>query len=440
MRKTVRTDKWQLRPSADDLLALSSTVSLFRSYCRALIGVVYTHWDTLGSLDSDRVVPAVERLIHSTKKNPGARYAWYFARRFYKFPSYYRRSAIMFCMGQVSSFVSRYRTWQSGDRKRRDALPPRLNADTGCYPALYAGQCIKYQKDAVEIKAFKNGDWVWITIPVAKRGLRHQVESNSQQSPHLIVRDDQATLSVPFWCKPQSRTETNSVVSVDLGINITATVAVVSLDGTVKHREFIHMGRDIDQRDQRLQRISSKASLTMGKGGKLHKGFSQALYRKSRNINTQISRTVARRIVQIALQHNVKTIVFEHLKGWRPTAGKRGSTLRQRFHGWLHRGIVNQTEQIWKEQGGKVAFINPRGTSSYAYDGSGKLRRDSDNRANATFSTGKRYNCDLNAAYNIGARYWLKLKPVAETTLGNQGTKVIPTSARIPPYLVWTMD
>jgi hypothetical protein len=41
-----------------------------------------------------------------------------------------------------------------------------------------------------------------------------------------------------------------------LGINTTATVSVVSQDGTVIHREFIHPGRDIDRRDKRLKSVS----------------------------------------------------------------------------------------------------------------------------------------------------------------------------------------
>jgi len=56
-------------------------------------------------------------------------------------------------------------------------------------------------------------------------------------------------------------------------------------------------------------------------------------------------------------------------------------------------------------------FCFPRGTSSYAFDGSGPLSRSQNQYELATFSSGKRYNCDLSASYNIGARYWaMKLK------------------------------
>ena len=97
------------------------------------------------------------------------------------------------------------------------------------------------------------------------------------------------------------------------------------------------------------------------------------------------------------------------LKAGDPRGGRKRSTLKQRFHGWLHRQIVNLTEMKWSELGGKVVFVNPRGTSSYAYDGSGKVKRSKTNYGLATFATEKQYNADLSASYNIGARFILKL-------------------------------
>jgi putative transposase len=44
-----------------------------------------------------------------------------------------------------------------------------------------------------------------------------------------------------------------------------------------------------------------------------------------------------------------------------------------------------------------------------AYDGSDQVKRDKKNYALATFSSGKKYNCDRNGSYNIAARGWLKL-------------------------------
>jgi putative transposase len=406
VRLNIRTDKWKIVATRQQKELLQNTVSEFCRLVRCLVGVVNTHWSTIGLLDSKTQIPAIEKLVHQTAKNSSPRYQ-YFNRRFFKFPSYYRRGAIQFAVGQVSSFNTRYREWQSGKRARKNALPPRLNADCGTYPPLYKGQCIKFAEDdnSAAIKVFTGTDWIWTTVGITGHRERHLDSKNVRKSPYLIVNNKSCHLSVPFQITTPRIKDQQSVLAIDLGINTTATVSVVNFDGTVSHREFIHPGRDIDRRDKRLKIISKKASLT----GKLQRGFSRGLYRKAGKINREIGQKVSARLVKIAKQYEVKYIVFEHLKGWRPRGGKKRSTLKQRFHNWLHRRIVNLTEMKWSELGGKAVFVNPRGTSSYAFDGSGKLKRSSSNYELAVFASGKQYNCDLSASYNIGARFILKL-------------------------------
>jgi len=407
--KILRTDKWTLNPSSEQRVLFGETVQVYRRLCRYLVGIVFTHWLDLGRVSSNELVPAVEGLIHATAKNPKPRYAL-IDQVFHKFPSYYRRAAIMFAAGQVSSYLTRYQDWQIGNRQRRDAKPPTLNANVGCYPALYRGQCYKrHGYDLVEIKVFTGTDWVWTTVQITGLRERHEVDSNKMLSPSLIFNEKACHLSVPFECHPPKRQGDGVVVAVDLGINTTATVAVVDNSGTVIHREFIHPGRDIDRRDKRLKSVSMRASKTMGKGGKLHKGFCSNTYRKCRNINQQIGHNVSKRIVQIAQQFNADAIVFENLKGWKARGGRKRSHLRQRFHGWLKAMIRDFTEMKWREVGGKVVDVISAYTSKLAYDGSGEVKRDSKNYALAKFSSGKRYNCDLNGAQNIAARGLLKL-------------------------------
>ena len=49
--------------------------------------------------------------------------------------------------------------------------------------------------------------------------------------------------------------------------------------------------------------------------------------------------------------------------------------------------------------------VSRRSTSSYAFDGSGKLKRNKDNYELAVFANAKQYNTDLSASYNIGAKF-----------------------------------
>ena len=400
----VRTDKWKLNPDSETKQLLLKTVNEYRRLVRGLIGVVYTHWVEIA--EAKDTITVVESLIHPTKKRPEVKYE-YFNRAFYKFPSYLRRAAIHNAVGQVSSFVTRYARWQQGIRVRRDALPPRLTANTGVYPSLYQGQCILFGEGfaIAQIKVFTGTDWIWTqAIPITGHRERHQVPGNERKSPALIINGSSVKLSVPFQINPTAIDESDLVLAVDLGMNTTATAAVVSSDGTVMHRAFLHYGRDIDRRDQRLKRISKKAKLT----GKLHKGFCRGLYRKANHINSSIAQSCSKQLVRIAQRWAVRTIVFEHLKGWRPKAGKKRSVLKQRFHGWLHRRLVQLTQMKWTEQGGSISYVLPQYTSKYAYDGSGRVKRNSKNYALAVFSTDKRYNADLNGSLNIAARYWYK--------------------------------
>ena len=67
----------------------------------------------------------------------------------------------------------------------------------------------------------------------------------------------------------------------------------------------------------------------------------------------------------------------------------------------------------------RLLSVYARGTSYYAYDGSGPVKRDKTNACLATFSNGRRYNADLNGAQNIAARglaILLGLKPHKEVS------------------------
>ena len=67
-----------------------------------------------------------------------------------------------------------------------------------------------------------------------------------------------------------------------------------------------------------------------------------------------------------------------------------------------------------------------RGKPKLACDGSGAVVRNQENHSLCTFRTGKQYNCDLSASYNIGARYFIRefLKPLPETERSSLEAKV----------------
>ncbi|MDZ8140391.1 MAG: IS200/IS605 family accessory protein TnpB-related protein [Nostoc sp. DedQUE04] len=279
------------------------------------------------------------------------------------------------------------------------------------YPALYKGQQIRYNLNyqTVDIKVWSGTDWVWLSeIKVKRHGLnRHLTDGNEICSPALVVNKNKCQLSMPVKIEKINREDSDYVVSVDLGINNAATASVVGKDGTVKARKFINPAKDIDHRNQRRMMIAKKSKQTQAiTKSKRQKGFCKGLYRKSANINLEISRKVARGIIEFAKIHNVKVIVVESLAGWKAKAGKKGSLLKQKFHLWCHAKIVEIVTDRWSELGGQVQAINPKYTSAYAFDGSGRVKRSKTNYSLAVFKSGKQYNCDLSASYKIGARYW----------------------------------
>ena len=59
-------------------------------------------------------------------------------------------------------------------------------------------------------------------------------------------------------------------------------------------------------------------------------------------------------------------------------------------------------------EGMRISRVCAWNSSKFTFDGSGSVERDKDNYSMCTFTSGKRYNCDLSASYNIGARYFIR--------------------------------
>ena len=153
-----------------------------------------------------------------------------------------------------------------------------------------------------------------------------------------------------------------------------------------------------------------------GSGKRLGKGFCQALYARIAGLNLDAARQLASAVMAFAARHGATAVVVEDLKGWRPTGRGRQ---RKRFHRFQHRYLVKYLTYRCEERGLRLLSVYARGTSYYAYDGSGPVKRDKTNACLATFSNGRRYNADLNGAQNIAARglaILLGLKPHKEVS------------------------
>ena len=94
-------------------------------------------------------------------------------------------------------------------------------------------------------------------------------------------------------------------------------------------------------------------------------------------------------------------IVMENLN----ITGKVKGSKKERLHLWRKKDVSKRVEALAHRKGMRFSTVWAAGTSKYAFDGSGRVKRDKDNFSQCTFSNGKRYNTDLSASYNIGARF-----------------------------------
>ena len=85
-----------------------------------------------------------------------------------------------------------------------------------------------------------------------------------------------------------------------------------------------------------------------------------------------------------------------------------------KLHLWKSQTVQHIVEGKAHRLGIHIARVCAWGTSRLAFDGSGRvLRGDESAKTNGNYSlcefqTGKVYHCDLNASYNIGARYFIR--------------------------------
>lgn len=407
---------------------LKNTLGIYRSVCGFLGNIIEAEWEDISSFGTQKEqLTYVEHLIHRTKKNPEPKYP-NFDQMFYKFPSYYRRSAINFVLGQVSSYHTRLKEYQeeryqavsNGTRFRKK--PPVLNVETNACPSLYRSQSFREDGSRIMIKAYIRNTWDWIEVSMPSRDKKcldkKRMEAADLLSPFLVYRYHRFYLAFPvrypFVPFPDTPISEQCILAVDLGINRGAVCSVMRADGTILARVYDPFASERDQINRMLDKLPDLARKT-GKGQSL-----AAFYTKLAGIKDNYVRKLSSWISKTAVKHGVYGVVFEHL-------GKmKGRKKKIRIHHWCKRRIQELSKGMLFRHGIRTFLINPKNTSALAFDGSGKVLRDIDNFSLCTFTTGKRYDCDLNASYNIGARYFLRTmeKSMLETEWSELTAKV----------------
>lgn len=416
--------------------AFQVSVDIYRAAVDFFIKVADTEWAALSTLQSNKKrLTNVEAITVISKERPIVPYPFEKAdRRFYKMPCYLRRAAINEAIGKVSSYRSNLANWENADPKTRGRRPGFPKAGY-VYPALYRGNM--YQGDidqyAAQIKVFIRNTWDWITVSLRKSDVdyirRHcrpfaggsgVMTSRKLGAPTLQKRYNKWYLDFPVEenvtlskAKPVNQT----IIAVDLGINNACTCSVMRSDGTVVGRRFLSLPAENDSLKHAVGRIKKAQQHGSCKAPRL--------WALAKGINDRIAILTAQFIIDTAILYGADVIVMEHLD----TSGRKRGSKKQRLHLWKSQYVQVMVTQKAHRNGIRISRICAWGTSRLAYDGSGKVLRGkesewtSGNYSLCEFPSkegerGKLYHCDLNASYNIGARYFvrelLKSLPVTE--------------------------
>lgn len=411
------------------------TLKIYREALTFLVEAIDKEWEIIEGLTTKDVTRLVERLVHRTKKNPSPKYD--FTSKFYKFPSYLRRSAISKAYGIVSSYRSNLENWLNeklnaqSEGKRFKKKPPALSIEHDAFPVFYKGNMFKrLSSDEANIKVFINNDWVWVTIKFNNKNFKNRgVMDWKENNPTLTKVGKKYFINFSYEKNiklNKTKIKDQIIAAVDLGITKSAVCSAIRSDGTVIGRKFI---------DQPLEKDRMKKLTNKLKKAQRNSGYIEApnFWRRINGLQNHIKVNTAVEIIRFAEEHNASIIVFEYLGKMKLPKGVYGSKrLRHKLHYWCKLGIQSKVEEMAHYRGMRIRRVNPGNTSKLAFDGSGEVERNC-KKDLCTFKSGKVYHADLNASYNIGARYFIReiLKSFSEK-------KRLAVEAKVPQLLART--
>ena len=392
-----------------DFKALETSLAIYRQTLTFLIPIIEAAWEELSQYEFvNQKYNQIEKWVHSNQNNQ-ARFD--FDQQFPKLPSYLRRSAISKALGIVSSYHSNLANWEVNPKGQA----PKLQLVHYEYPAYYKGNLFKNFDpihQTIELKVFKNGDWVYEQYGLKQSDCtyyKHYLADKKQNVPILQKKGrrfyasfsyEENTVLVP-------EESIDKICSVDLGLDTDATCSIMDKAGTVYARKFISFSKEHDRLHTQLGRIKRNQ-----KRGSRH---NKTLWRKVSGVSQDIADKTAIAIFDFGKEHGVDVFVLEYLDF-------KGKKAIKRAHFWRYKRIYKVLTQKAHKYGLRISRVNARNTSRLAFDGSGWAKRGSEIAPNTPYSTiqfatGKFYNADLNASYNIGARFFIRylLKTVTAT-------------------------
>ncbi|MCR5646684.1 MAG: IS200/IS605 family accessory protein TnpB-related protein [Acholeplasmatales bacterium] len=404
---------------------VANTLALYNSALNYVCDVVLEHYDEIKELNNLEGRMYLEHLIHNTKNNI-AKYD--FDSIYYKLPCYLLRDIESKAIGHIFSYKSnldnykkeRYNKISNGKKfkKRKPSL-----SKCNLLPSFYKGNMYKMISDnKIALKIYEDNDWKYEEFKLKKNDLKYINKINGKRyNPEIKIIGKKIYIKFTFEIedlKLQDKELNKRIIcGVDLGVNNDATISIMNYEGTILGRHFINT----NNKDLMNHLLNKKRKIQRNSGNykylrNLH------INNKINSINENIVNHTVNQIIKICLSYGVDVIVFENLRHKFKRAKR---SFRARLHRWRKIAIYNKAYEMAHRNGIRVSTVNPNGTSRYAYDGSGEVERDNDNYSICKFVSGKIYNCDLSASYNIAARYYIRetLKPLDVNSRSELETK-----------------
>ena len=330
------------------------TVFIYRKAVDFFIDVCLNKWECMLPISGNVLRQQyVERLCHKTGDNPNPQYED-FDTKFYKMPSYLRRSAINEAIGKVSSYKANLANWETDPVGRKPSEPKAGYV----FPSMYrTGMYNQTDEYTAQLKVYVRNTWDWITVDLRKSDMDYiyrRCNGRKQCAPTLQKRGKEWFLDFPFEEKVKLAdipVHEQTIVAVDLGINTAATISVMRSDGTILGRHFCKIPKETDHLTHSINRIKKAQQ------NRNHK--TPRLWARAKGINHDIAVKTAVFIMDVAVLYNADVIVFEHLD----KDGKVRGSKKQKLKLWRSQEVQSIVANKAHRLGMRISHVCAWNTS-----------------------------------------------------------------------------
>ena len=174
------------------------TVFIYRKAVDFFIDACLDKWECMLPISGNVLRQQyIERLCHKTGDNSNPQYAD-FDTKFYKMPSYLRRSAINEAIGKVSSYKANLANWETDPVGRKPSEPKAGYV----FPSMYrTGMYNQTGEYTAQLKVYVRNTWDWITVALRKSDMDYlyrRCNGRKQCAPTLQKRGKEWFLDFPF--------------------------------------------------------------------------------------------------------------------------------------------------------------------------------------------------------------------------------------------------